>query len=176
MSDDKQPKKGVRLHGGNLRASLHAGATVGPAFFVDQTEPTDELDRARHAAAEMERATELLNQTLILAEKKFTELGLGVTTSVSLWVDELDGSEDWLRFGKDGKEWKLTVATTHPNDSPWEVSETPLLSSSRETRTRAMEVLPELFEKLIVEAKLKAEQLNTKLRQTNQFLDKLEAK
>jgi hypothetical protein len=105
----------------------------------------------------MERATELLNQTLLAAEKKFTELGLGVTASTRLWLDHEDGrTETCLRFGKDGNDWRLSIETGSIDEPPWEYESSPLLSSSLETRARAVEALHALFEELVTEAENQA--------------------
>jgi hypothetical protein len=168
MSDDNPKAFRIRVRKGSPLLDNESGA---------QPEPEEQFTRAKLARLEMEESTELLNRTLLAAERKFTALGLGVTATVHLWPPSpQDTSEDLLRFGKDGKEWRFSVLSGDQGDPPWEYTETPLMSSSRELRSQALTKLPDLHEALVKQAEEAAKVLNIRLLTANEFLAKLEEK
>jgi hypothetical protein len=130
---------------------------------------------AAKAATDMEHATALLNATLGSAERKFADLGLGVTAKVELWFDKKDKRGEFLRFGKDGKEWRLLVELSS-QDLSEDGTTTPLLSSSREIRALALRRLPALFDALVVEAQMRARILTSDAQAAIDFLSSLGTK
>jgi hypothetical protein len=57
-----------------------------------------------------------------------------------------------VRFGKDGSTWRLLLESGPYGGDPEDWSQSTLLSTSKETRLRAVERLPALVDRLVEEA------------------------
>jgi hypothetical protein len=87
-------------------------------------------------------------------------MNLGVTAEVPFDSESDDEHGHWqtfLRFGKDGRDWRLLVHTVDERD---EETESPLLSCSRQTRVNSLKVLPDLFVAVVEQAEQEAEKLD----------------
>jgi hypothetical protein len=114
------------------------------------------LQRARRVAPELASATEAVNSALERVEQALAALNLGVTAAVNLYPDLDPGLQDgwvqYVRFGKDGSTWRLLLESGPYGGDPEDWSQSPLLSTSKETRLRAVERLPALVDQLVEEA------------------------
>jgi len=114
-----------------------------------------------------------LNDVIAASEKKLAQQNLGVEASV---VFDDEDEEDWksfLRFGKDGKEWRLFVGSSWMHDE-LEPKEWILLANTpRRTRANAIEALPKLYDELIEQAKVETLSLLEKVDKAEAFLAKL---
>ena len=144
-------------------------ATRSPAGGID---PSD-LRRAREGEGKLEAATEKMNRTLQRAEKVFAALRLGVSASVQMDHEDTSIGE-WiqvLKFAKDSNEWRLIMASGYGDDS-W--TETPLLSASRADRLKALGLLPDLLQNLLVEAHKQARGIESQIDTAESFLNEVE--
>lgn len=117
-------------------------------------------ERVKKAAVAMDAATERLNAAIEAAETKLFAMNLGVTATVPFDSESDNDNAHWetfLRFGKDGREWRLIVYTV---DERGDESESPLLSCSRKTRINSLKILPDLFVAVVEEAERQAKELD----------------
>ena len=137
---------------------------------LEQSQAEIKQHRAVNARTAMGLITEELNRTIASAEKKFTALNLGVTALVNFDDDDPDDWTSFLRFGKDGKDWRLMVGSTHRSGDPDSRSECPLTNASRETRVNAIRALPALYDALIEQAEREAKLLAVDVGAAQSFL------
>jgi hypothetical protein len=93
------------------------------------------LDEMRSKSAELVQATEALSERLEIIESKLVELDMGVSADYPLYGDS---SEPALAFKRRGDGWGLFVIASNGDH-------TPLRSASRNDRTLAAKVLPDLI-------------------------------
>ncbi|WP_437716253.1 SIMPL domain-containing protein [Sorangium sp. So ce448] len=130
-------------------------ARRGTATFAKLDTQTDSLhlslQRARRVAPELASATEAVNNALERVEQALSALNLGVTAAVNLDPDA-NPRDDWnqyVRFGKDGSTWRLLLESGPMDGEPEDWSQSPLLSTSKEVRLRAVDRLPALIDRLV---------------------------
>lgn len=119
-------------------------------------------------------ATQLINPLIERAEKALAGLRLGVSASVSLY-DSDDGWMILLSFDKVGNEWVLNQEEGHIND-PESWKSTRLTTTSRATRLRALQLLPELERALVEKAEADLQEALRTVSETQAYLDALEAR
>jgi hypothetical protein len=131
------------------------GARSGTITLAKVDGQTDSLhlslQRARRVAPELASATEAVNSALERVEQALAALNLGVSASVNLDPDP-NPRDDWhqyVRFGKDGSTWRLLLESGPDGGDTEDWSQSPLLSTSKEVRLRAVERLPALVDKLV---------------------------
>ena len=133
------------------------------------------MGRAERAASALEKVTDRLNTVIQTAEEQFALLGLGVEASVPFGSDEELGTGPWaLRFGKDGRQWRLMVEIN--DDDPDASHSGPLASSSRAIRVKAISVLPLLMLALVDQAENEASSLVREVERAESFLARMAAK
>jgi len=125
-----------------------------PVRLTDPPEPPAappdvvELPGERPDPRRLQEAADRLNKSLAGFEKALADLKLGVSASIVLDQEE-DG--DWIQylvFRKVQGAFKLVVESGQ-DGIPESFNTTPITSSSRETRLRAVEALPDLYKKLL---------------------------
>ena len=119
------------------------------------------FERSRELSTKLGAVTDALNDSLLRAEKTLAGLKLGVTASVLIAREELNGSTDWcqyLRFGKHSDQWRLLVESG-PEDFPEDFSTTILVNASRETRLLAARRLPDLLQAMVQAADAQIEEV-----------------
>ncbi len=126
------------------------------------------LAQARAIAPALANATDTLNKRIVEAEDALKDLGLGVSTSITLFADE-DGAGDDLCFMKWDKTWRLMVVDN--DNETWE----PLINASREARLRAVQLLPLLVEKLISDAQDELKKVEEATQLATHLTEKLKA-
>jgi hypothetical protein len=108
-------------------------------------------------ASEFNAAMDELNAALAVAETALTDLHLGVSASVFI----REGL--FLTFKRTSTGWHLCI------DHDDAMSQM-LLNCSRETRLRAVEKLPELYDELIKTAKIQIDEVREKTLQVDAFV------
>jgi hypothetical protein len=130
--------------------SLPTLSIAGPATEDAEGDPLRaSLQRARRVAPELASATDAVNLALERVEQALAALNLGVTASVNLYPGCVDDWQQCLGFGKDGSTWRLVLESGPAGGDDEDWSQSPLLSTSKEVRLRAVERLPALVDKLV---------------------------
>jgi hypothetical protein len=131
------------------------------------------MARAATVAQLLGESTDMLNESLVAAEKGIASLNLGVTASVTF--DDCD--ENWsevLTFGKLNSEWHLFFQSGPVDDEDcWTI--TPLTNASRERRLKAADLLPDLIQKLVETAEGQLAFVGQKIETVLQVVDTLSA-
>jgi hypothetical protein len=122
-------------------------------------------------AERMMIATSQINPLIARAEEAIRALGFHVTASVMIDYDE--DSSRHLRFGKEGRDWCLTVESGLNND-PERWTSARLHTASRETRLKALELLPKLLDELSGIAEQQALAAQKIIDDAAAFIDSLE--
>ena len=130
------------------------------------------LARARDVSERMNTAIGELNKAIISAENAIAALNLGVTAAVDL-TGPHDEFEQCLRFGKENGHWCLTVESAPLNPEPEDWDSNPLLNTSRETRIKAVEKLPDLVDKLVARAESEIIEVETAATQVEAFVQRV---
>ena len=98
----------------------------------------------------LHHATDQLNGALGQYEKWLQGQNLGVTAQVTLEVAHSEDGDEWrteLAFDKVSGGFRRCTLSSPPDDEGWTV--TLLVNASRETRLKAVPLLPKLHEALI---------------------------
>ncbi|MCB9745050.1 MAG: hypothetical protein H6740_20850 [Alphaproteobacteria bacterium] len=136
---------------------------------------------ARDRAQAMHDHTDQLNLALKRVEAALADLKLGVSAFVQLHVEsdrEAYGGPSWVQtlgFEKQGRQWRLMVWSGPDDGDEDEWQGNPLLDTSRITRERAADKLPELLDALIAEVDKKAQGIAARAAQVNQLAEQIEA-
>jgi len=129
------------------------------------------VNAASEVVADLSKAMIRMNELISIAETKFAQTNLGVEVSVPFDDDNEAGWESFVRFARDGKEWRLLVAHSFAGDGEgipkqWEL----LANAPRSTRVNALAALPILYEEMVDQARHEAFVLNAHLIQAEDFL------
>jgi hypothetical protein len=118
-------------------------------------------------------ATAQINVLIARAEVAIHLLGFHVTGRVLLAEDDASDWTQWLRFGKEGKQWRLTVESGPANDlDAW--TSVSLHTTSRETRLKALRLLPQLVDELSGRAEREARAAMKIVSDAQEFIASLE--
>jgi hypothetical protein len=106
-----------------------------------------------------------VNEALVQVEHALPALNLGVSAAVNLDPSsnpfQVQDWQQYLRFGKDGSEWRLMLESGPEDGEREDWSQSPLLSASKEVRLRAVERLPALVDKLVEVAERQVTEFRT---------------
>jgi hypothetical protein len=130
------------------------------------------LSRAREVAAQLGPATDRLNTLIQAVETAIAELQLGVTAYVRMNPDDPNWAH-LLTFGKFSNDWQLLIESGPDGGDREDWSATPLRNMSRELRLQAVDLIPELIEKLIEEAASQVKAVQAKATQVENILAEL---
>lgn len=139
------------------------GYTYGPPQFVEPS-----------IAGHFMAMTVMLNKVVERAEKALAGLQLGVSAAVEM--EATSSNLKYLCFGKNGKDWCLTVESFPPGTDPAEAAVTRLSATSRETRLRALALLPALEKELVKTAERQLNEATTTIIEAERYLTDLEAR
>jgi hypothetical protein len=128
--------------------------------------------RTRSLADDYQSTTEQINPLIARAEKALAALRLSVSASVVLESGE--GWTEYLSFGKEDREWTLTTVLCGETDDDAQTLR--LHASSRETRLRALALLPELEKKLVETAEEQKAQAKQVVDNAAAYIAALEAR
>lgn len=166
------PAVGVTLSADGKVMELTGLGSVGSAALDVLEGPTSAYDVVKVTKYAMAR----LNEVIAASEKKFAQQNLGVE-AVVLFEDACEeGWTSFLRFGRDGKEWRLFVGSSFMHDEPEPNEWTLLANASRVTRGNAIKALPKLYNAMIDAAKDETLTLLESVDQAEAFLAKLGSK
>lgn len=155
--------------GADSQARETTAAVQGESSAQPESDLAEALARAREVRPKLSEATDKLNKSIAEAEQAIAALQLGVRASVEMYSGP--DHNPWytnLVFGKDGKAWRLFIASGHPSHPEEEL--TLLTNASREYRLRAVELLPELVRELIVTAEMEVERVERKANEVRGFV------
>lgn len=119
-----------------------------PVSYAPYSHSGSESGLSGSPAERMMLATSLINPLIERAEKAIASLGFFVTATVLLETDDTKQWARYLRFGKEGKEWCLTVESGVDGEDEDRWTHARLHTASRETRLKALSLLPELVDAL----------------------------
>lgn len=164
--------------------SVHSGLMIAApeTSMTDKTLTSGALDlrlrAARERAQSMHAQTDALNTALARVQAALVDLKLGVSAQLLLHREELEYGESWsqwLHFEKNGSRWRLMAwsGPDHGDGDDW--SGHYLLDTSRITRERAADKLPELIDALIEAVDKKAEEIAVRTAEVNALAEQIEA-
>jgi hypothetical protein len=118
------------------------------------------LARAEALALKKKGQGEALNQQIQAAERAIQQLELKVSASVGLPQTEgeaEDGVSRFLKFGRDGKTWRLLLVIGAHGEDP---DENALVNATLRSKLDAIEALPALLDKLLDTAEEQVDEVN----------------
>jgi hypothetical protein len=144
---------------------------VPPEEGVLPDKVLDSFKRLSASAADLNKASDELGNSIEALDASLKRLGLGIAA----WVSIAEGGdshgsgyvwEHYLGYAKVGSKWGIALSSTsgnvhddpHENDEEWLFAEAP-----RALRIQAVDHLPALLDKLIVEADKATEKIRGKI-------------
>jgi hypothetical protein len=122
----------------------------------------------------LELATDELNVALKEAETTIASFNIGVSASVTIWIDPLGEATkvQQVIFGKRNQQWGLYYYEG-PLPRREDGREVPLTSASRAIRIRAAGYLPQLFQEMLREAQQQIDVIQEQTEKVRAFVTKL---
>ena len=126
---------------------------------------TEESQRAKLARAEAlaqakKQRSVQLNEQIEGAEQGLQQLHLGVSATVELPQSNFEaenGEHRFLRFGRDGKTWRLLLVSGMHGEGE---DENALVNATQRSKLQAITALPALLDKLLDAAEQQVDQLD----------------
>ncbi len=158
------------------RTPVRSNFDPAPASQTPQPTPEEaHLPGSPPDPRRLHEATDRLNKVLVRFEAAPAGLKLGVSASVVLAEDDDGNWIQYLSFRKEHGSFKLVVDSGQEGIAE-SFATTPITSTSRETRLRAVELLPDLYKKLLAEFDTEVTRVNESTARVEELERSLRAK